>query len=165
MGSAATGGAGGRKKTLNDYLAEMRPPRPDGPRLAPIGRLDKATEGLLLVTDDGMLNEAICRPAHLVKVYEATVKLKEPNRPTAEQLRRLLDGVMLSDGEAKADLVEVVREWAQPVPARAAAHLGSSRLQKARRGRGARPRSAARRRPRTRRPLDRARRAAATRRR
>ena len=43
MGSAATGGAGGRKKTLNDYLAEMRPPRPDGPRLAPIGRLDKAT--------------------------------------------------------------------------------------------------------------------------
>ena len=133
MGSAATGGAGGRKKTLNDYLAEMRPPRPDGPRLAPIGRLDKATEGLLLVTDDGMLNEAICRPAHLVKVYEATVKLKEPNRPTAEQLRRLLDGVMLSDGEARADLVEVVREWAQPVPARAAAHLGSSKgLQKAR---------------------------------
>ena len=40
---------------------------------------------------------------------------------------------MLSDGEARADLVEVVREWAQPVPARAAAHLGSSKgLQKAR---------------------------------
>ena len=38
MGSAATGGAGGRKKTLNDYLAEMRPPRPDGPRLAPAAK-------------------------------------------------------------------------------------------------------------------------------
>jgi len=42
------------------------------PVMAPIGRLDRDTSGLLLVTDDGQLNHRLSSPrAHLPKVYEA----------------------------------------------------------------------------------------------
>lgn len=42
------------------------------PVMAPIGRLDRDTSGLLLITDDGQLNHRLSSPrAHLPKVYEA----------------------------------------------------------------------------------------------
>lgn len=42
------------------------------PVMAPIGRLDLATSGLLLLTDDGQVNHRITSPkSHLAKVYEA----------------------------------------------------------------------------------------------
>ena len=42
------------------------------PVMAPIGRLDRDTSGLLLVTDDGQLNHRLSSPrAHLPKVYDA----------------------------------------------------------------------------------------------
>ena len=42
------------------------------PVMAPIGRLDRDTSGLLLVTDDGQLNHRLSSPrTHLPKVYEA----------------------------------------------------------------------------------------------
>jgi 16S rRNA pseudouridine516 synthase len=44
------------------------------PVMAPVGRLDRDTSGLLLVTDDGQLNHRITSPrTHLAKVYEATL--------------------------------------------------------------------------------------------
>lgn len=44
------------------------------PVLAPIGRLDKDTSGLLLLTDDGTLNHRLTSPRHAVeKVYEVTL--------------------------------------------------------------------------------------------
>ena len=42
------------------------------PVMAPIGRLDRDTSGLLLITDDGQLNHRLSSPrTHLPKVYEA----------------------------------------------------------------------------------------------
>ena len=75
-----------------------------------------STSGLLLFTDDGLLNEAILWPGRVSKVYEANVKLREPTRPSAEQLQRLLDGVDLADGFARAQSVEVIDEWTQAAP-------------------------------------------------
>jgi 16S rRNA pseudouridine516 synthase len=44
------------------------------PAMAPVGRLDRDTSGLLLVTDDGQLNHRITSPrTHVAKVYEATL--------------------------------------------------------------------------------------------
>jgi 23S rRNA pseudouridine2605 synthase len=65
------------------------------PRLFPVGRLDWDTEGLLLLTNDGELANALTHPRFAVrKVYHAKVS----GHPTPEGLALLSRGVM-SDGE------------------------------------------------------------------
>jgi 23S rRNA pseudouridine2605 synthase len=65
------------------------------PRLFPVGRLDWDTEGLLLLTNDGELANALTHPRFAVrKVYHAKVS----GHPTPEALALLTRGVM-SDGE------------------------------------------------------------------
>ena len=62
-------------------IYDLLPPRfrARSPIMAPVGRLDVDTSGLLLVTDDGALNHRLTSPrAHLPKVYLAT--LAEPLR-------------------------------------------------------------------------------------
>jgi len=64
-------------------------------RLVPVGRLDADTTGLLLWTDDGDLNQALCRPASGVwKTYEVTVD----KALTPSQVQRLTDGSLVLDG-------------------------------------------------------------------
>ena len=47
---------------------------PHIPDLSPVGRLDRETEGLLLLTDDGQLNRRMTRPEfHIEKIYEFIV--------------------------------------------------------------------------------------------
>lgn len=60
-----------------------------------VGRLDKDTEGLLIVTDDGALSHALMSPSrHVYKVYEATVEGELA--PDAEA--RFEKGLTLRDG-------------------------------------------------------------------
>ena len=60
-----------------------------------VGRLDKDTEGLLIVTDDGALSHALMSPArHVAKVYEAVID-GERARDAAERFRQ---GLTLRDG-------------------------------------------------------------------
>lgn len=86
------------RRTVKDLL-------PPGRRLVPIGRLDLATEGLLLCTDDGDLVQAVAHPRSGVhKIYRAWV-----DRPVAsDETRRLLVGVNLEDGPARALSVHVL---------------------------------------------------------
>ena len=61
-------------------------------RLSPVGRLDRETEGLLMITDDGIWNQKMTNPAfHVPKTYEfaALGTLDE------EKLQRLSEGVLL----------------------------------------------------------------------
>ncbi|MFM7252853.1 MAG: pseudouridine synthase [Ilumatobacteraceae bacterium] len=68
---------------------------PAEPRVFPVGRLDAATEGLLVLTNDGDLANLLAHPRHGVdKEYLATVD--GPVGPGA--LRRLRKGVDLDDG-------------------------------------------------------------------
>lgn len=58
----------------NQLVYDLLPPRfrERSPIIAPIGRLDRDTSGLLLLTDDGQINHRITSPrTHLPKVYEA----------------------------------------------------------------------------------------------
>jgi 23S rRNA pseudouridine2605 synthase len=65
------------------------------PGLHPIGRLDKDSTGLLLLTNDGALTYALTHPRHEVeKVYEALVA----GEPDDMALTRLRDGMLLEDG-------------------------------------------------------------------
>jgi 23S rRNA pseudouridine2605 synthase len=64
-------------------------------RIVPVGRLDAATTGALLLTNDGPLAHRLMHPRYEVdKVYEVDVE----GEPTAEVLARLAGGVDLHDG-------------------------------------------------------------------
>ena len=64
-------------------------------RFMPVGRLDSETTGLLLWTDDGELNQALCRPrSGLWKTYEIELN----GEPTPEMIRKLTQGGIEIDG-------------------------------------------------------------------
>lgn len=72
---------------------------PKGVHVFPVGRLDRETEGLLLLTNDGSLAHRLTHPRYAIeKEYLAEVG-KPPSR---RQLARLRRGVELDDGTARA---------------------------------------------------------------
>jgi pseudouridine synthase len=78
---------------------------PDARGLVPVGRLDKDTEGLLLLTNDGELANRLMHPSHGVeKEYLAEVDAS----PSERQLARLRRGVELDDGPARALSTRIV---------------------------------------------------------
>ncbi|MCL4351359.1 MAG: rRNA pseudouridine synthase [Firmicutes bacterium] len=78
-------------------------------RLYPVGRLDRDTAGLLLMTNDGTLAHRLMHPSFQVpKVYEAWVQ----GRPGATHLERLRDGIPLDEGMAHAHNLQVVKREA-----------------------------------------------------
>lgn len=80
----------------------------EGQGLFHVGRLDAATEGLLLLTNDGELANHLMHPRYEVsKTYMATV-LGEAKR---DLIKTLKNGVDLDDGIARADQVQIVDVW------------------------------------------------------
>lgn len=72
---------------------------PEGARVFPVGRLDRESEGLLLLTNDGELANLLTHPRYRVeKEYLAEVE----GSPRPSDLRRLIEGVPLEDGLARA---------------------------------------------------------------
>ncbi len=89
------------RKTVLDYLGGC------SARVWPVGRLDMNSEGLLLLTDDGELTNALTHPSREVeKVY--TVRVSGEDIPGA---LRMLKGVLeLEDGPAKAKRVRLLKD-------------------------------------------------------
>ena len=78
---------------------DLRSLLPEGPRVFPVGRLDRDSEGLLLLTNDGELANRLLHPSFGVeKEYLAEVE----GAPSARQLGRVRRGVDLDDGPARA---------------------------------------------------------------
>ena len=76
-----------------------------GTRVYPVGRLDKDSEGLLLMTDDGELANALAHPSgHVEKIYRVTI------RPgiTQQQIRSLSEGVDLDGKETLPAQIQVL---------------------------------------------------------
>jgi pseudouridine synthase len=72
-----------------------------------VGRLDRETEGLLLLTNDGDLAAELLHPRNAVeREYEAVVK----RLPVRDTLDRLVQGVTLEDGLARAKRAELLGE-------------------------------------------------------
>ena len=77
------------RKTVMDLVSDVPA------MLRPVGRLDKDSEGLLLLTNDGDFANLLTHPSHGVsKLYRVTVR----PHATEEQIIALTDGVVLDDG-------------------------------------------------------------------
>ena len=88
------------------------------PGVYPAGRLDRDSEGLLLLTDDGRLQARIADPAHKApKVYLAQVE----GDPTDADLAPLRTGVTLKNGQtrpARVRRIEAPALWDRDPPVR-----------------------------------------------
>lgn len=76
-------------------------------RIYPVGRLDRNTTGVLLLTNDGDLASKLTHPKFLKKkIYHVFLDKKV----TAHDMQQILEGVQLEDGEVKADAIEYADE-------------------------------------------------------
>ncbi len=110
-GGAISANLPSRRATLSDYI--------DIAGVYPAGRLDRDSEGLMLLTDDGRLQARISDPKYKApKRYLVQVE----GVPGAEAMARLRKGVMLKDGmthPAKAEVIDPPPElWPRTPPIR-----------------------------------------------
>lgn len=109
------------RETLADYI--------DIKGVYPAGRLDRDSEGLVLLTDDGTLQHLISHPRHkLTKTYWVQVE----GKPDNHALGLLKSGVELKDGIAAAVNVSRMDEpkiWPRNPPIRYRRHIPTSWLE------------------------------------
>ena len=85
--------------TVNDLLKDI------DERVYPVGRLDYDTTGVLIITNDGELANALAHPKkEIEKCYHALVQ----GTPSNEALKRLREGVQLEDGKTAPAKVRVL---------------------------------------------------------
>jgi len=93
-------------------------------RIYPVGRLDRNTTGVLLLTNDGDMASKLTHPKFLKKkIYHVYLD----RNVTAHDLQQIAEGIVLEDGEIKADAVE----YADPVDKKQVGieiHSGKNRI-------------------------------------
>ncbi len=92
-------------------------------RVYPVGRLDRNTTGLLLLTNDGELAEKLSHPSNEIKkIYQV-----ELNRPiSSEDFEKISNGLELEDGFIKPDELALVTSDAEVVGIKI--HSGKNRI-------------------------------------
>ena len=91
-----------QRKTVMDLVKNVCPER-----IYPVGRLDRNTTGVLLLTNDGDLASKLTHPKFLKKkVYHVFLD----KNVTAHDLQQIAEGVTLDDGEVHADAIEYAND-------------------------------------------------------
>ncbi|PID35898.1 MAG: pseudouridine synthase [Rhodobacterales bacterium] len=99
-----------QRATLSDFI--------DIPKVYPAGRLDRDSEGLLILTDDGALQARISNPRFKL---EKTYLVQVEGAPTGRDMEPLRKGVTLKDGPtrpARARLIDPPALWPRNPPVR-----------------------------------------------
>ena len=87
-----------QRKTVMDLVKNACPER-----IYPVGRLDRNTTGVLLLTNDGDLASKLTHPKFLKKkIYHVHLD----KAVTAHDMQQIAEGITLDDGEIKADAIE-----------------------------------------------------------
>ncbi|WP_243834667.1 rRNA large subunit pseudouridine synthase E [Psychromonas algarum] len=108
------------RETLKDYI--------DIPDIYAAGRLDRDSEGLLVLTNDGQLQADITQPG---KKTEKTYWVQVEGAPTEHDLEKLRQGVKLKDGmtlPAKAKIMDNPDIWERYPPIRERANIPTTWL-------------------------------------
>jgi len=93
-------------------------------RVYPVGRLDRNTTGVLLLTNDGELAARLTHPSNRIKkIYEVTLNRKI----NPKDLKKLTDGILLDDGMMKVDRVGL-SDPANPKTIGLEIHSGKNRI-------------------------------------
>lgn len=91
-----------QRKTVMDLVRDACPER-----IYPVGRLDRNTTGVLLLTNDGDMASKLTHPKFLKKkVYHVHLD----KNATLNDLRQIAEGITLDDGPIKADSIEYAHE-------------------------------------------------------
>ena len=107
------------RKTVMDIIAAKVPER-----IYPVGRLDRNTSGLILLTNDGELTKKLSHPSHKVpKVYLATLD----KNLSLKDLELIRSGITLEDGDVKADSLHYL-EGGSKREVQIEVHSGRNRL-------------------------------------
>ena len=86
------------RKTVMDLVQNACPER-----IYPVGRLDRNTTGVLLLTNDGEMASKLTHPKFLKKkIYHVTTD----HSVSAADIQRIAEGITLDDGLIKADAIE-----------------------------------------------------------
>jgi 23S rRNA pseudouridine2605 synthase len=94
-------------------------------RLYPVGRLDRATTGLLLFTNDGEIARKLTHPSQEIKkVYHVT--LNKNLKPI--DMKRIMEGLDLEDGRAEVDSVDYIAEGKDKNEIGIELHSGKNRI-------------------------------------
>lgn len=88
------------RKTVMDLVANASPYR-----VFPVGRLDRSTTGVILLTNDGHLTKKLTHPSFdIKKIYHVTLDRKL----SGEDMQAILDGVRLEEGVAAVDAISYI---------------------------------------------------------
>ena len=91
-----------QRKTVMDLVKNVCPER-----IYPVGRLDRNTTGVLLLTNDGDLASKLTHPKYLKKkVYHVFLD----KNVTAHDMQKIAEGIELEDGEVHADAIEYAHD-------------------------------------------------------
>lgn len=94
-------------------------------RIYPVGRLDRNTTGLLLLTNDGELTTKLTHPKHGVrKIYQVTLD----NPFTSSDMQKLADGIELEDGFIQPDKISYVADGSDRREVGIEIHSGRNRI-------------------------------------
>ena len=98
---------------------------PSEERVYPVGRLDRDTEGLLLLTNDGDVANRVMHPRYqLAKEYHVLTR----GRPSEQAMRRVRDGVVIDGRRVVPDEFRILRETRDGVILKVVIHEGLNRV-------------------------------------
>nr|WP_124642414.1 MULTISPECIES: pseudouridine synthase [Amniculibacterium] len=88
------------RKTVMDLVANASPYR-----LFPVGRLDRSTTGVILLTNDGHLTKKLTHPSfEMKKIYHVTLDKKL----SSDDMQAIIDGIRLEEGVATVDKISFI---------------------------------------------------------